>query len=196
MSALTVDHSGTGHEWDDVVRIWEETDAPEGCKVEIIERIVTVSPTPSEEHNDTAWLVQQQLLTVLPDGWAIYQTLGLVLQQSAGLYVPDLVVMPRSRLRQGPDDRTAAADAELVVEITSKSNANHDRVMKTHGYAKSGVPLYLLLDPWHSGRPTAVLYGEPEHGTYRLLRTVEYGGKLKLPAPFDLEIDTGSFPVR
>ncbi|MFD7166481.1 hypothetical protein [Streptomyces violascens] len=67
---------------------------------------------------------------------------------------------------------------------------------KAHGYAKSGVPLYLLLDPWHSGRPTAALYGEPEHGTYRVLDMVEYGGKLTLPAPFDLEIDTGSFPVR
>ncbi|MFE9405528.1 Uma2 family endonuclease [Streptomyces sp. NPDC006530] len=196
MSALTVDHSGTGHEWDDIVRIWEETDAPEGCKVEIIEGIVTVSPPPSDEHNDTAWLVQQQLLTVLPDGWAIYQTLGLALRQSGGMYIPDLVMMPRSRLSQGPDGRTAAEDAELVVEITSKSNANHDRVTKPHGYAKAGVPLYLLLDPWHSGRPTATLYGEPEQGTYRVLGTVEYGGKLTLPAPFDLEIDTGGFPVR
>ncbi|MFE9117101.1 Uma2 family endonuclease [Streptomyces sp. NPDC007172] len=196
MSALTVDHSGTGHEWEDVVRIREETDAPEGCKVEIIEGIVTVSPLPSDEHNDTAEQLHCRLYSVIPEDWAIYQRLGIVLRQSAGLYMPDLVVMPRSRLSQGPDGRTAAEDAELVVEITSKSNANHDRVTKTHGYAKAGVPLYLLLDPWHSGRPTATLYGEPEHGTYRVLGTVEYGEKLTLPAPFGLEIDTGSFPVR
>ncbi|WP_329463418.1 Uma2 family endonuclease [Streptomyces sp. NBC_01431] len=195
MSALTVDHSGTGHEWDDAVGIWEETDAPEGCKVEIIEGIVTVAPTPSEEHNDTAQLLQRRLYSVIPEDWGIYQALGVVLRQSAGLYVPDLLVMPRSRLRQGPDGRTAAEDAELVVEITSKSNANHDRVTKTHGYAKAGVPLYLLLDPWHSGRPTATLYGEPQDGTYRVLAMVEYGEKLTLPAPFDLEVDTGDFPV-
>ncbi|WP_251146484.1 hypothetical protein [Streptomyces sp. CBG30] len=35
---------GTDQDWDVLVRIWEETDAPEGCKVEIIEEIVTVSP--------------------------------------------------------------------------------------------------------------------------------------------------------
>lgn len=48
MSALAVDHTtANGHEWDDLVRIWQETDAPEGCEVEIIEGIVTVAPPPS-----------------------------------------------------------------------------------------------------------------------------------------------------
>nr|WP_120727800.1 hypothetical protein [Streptomyces hundungensis] len=89
MSALTVDHSGTGREWDDLVRIWEETDAPEGCKVEIVEGIITVAPRLSNDHNVVAELLQRLLLG-----------------------------------------------------------------------------------------------------------TVEYGGKLRLPAPFGLEIDTGSFPVR
>ncbi|MCK7623042.1 hypothetical protein MUU72_08005 [Streptomyces sp. RS10V-4] len=38
MSALTVDHaSGNSPEWDDLVRIWEQADAREGWKVEIIE---------------------------------------------------------------------------------------------------------------------------------------------------------------
>ncbi|MFI6688178.1 Uma2 family endonuclease [Streptomyces sp. NPDC050485] len=193
MSALTVGHE-PGQGWDDLVRLWEEMDWPEGCKVEIIEGIVTVSPPPSEEHNDTAELLQRRLYSVIPEDWGIYQTLGLVVPQSVGLYMPDLAVMPRSRLRQGPDGRTAAEDAELVVEITSESNAKHDRVTKTHGYAKAGVPLYLLLDAWVS-TPIATLYGKPEQGTYRVLDLVEYGGKLTLPAPFDLEVDTGIFPV-
>ncbi|MFC8697446.1 hypothetical protein [Streptomyces parvus] len=99
MSALTVDPApGPGQDWDDLVRIWEETDAPEGCRVEIIDEIVTVSPPPS-------------------------------------------------------------------------------------------------TDPWHSGRPTATLYGEPEGGTYRVLETVEYGRELTLPEPFGLVLDTGVFPI-
>lgn len=81
------------------------------------------------------------------------------------------------------------------MEITSKANANHDRIKKAHGYAKAGAELFLLLDPWHSGRPTATLYGDPERGTYRVLESVEYGGKLALPEPFGLEVDTGMFPV-
>lgn len=83
----------------------------------------------------------------------------------------------------------------LVVEITSRGNANHDRIAKTHGYAQAGVPLYLLLDPWHDGRPTATLYGEPQSGTYRVLDSVEYGVKLTLPEPFGLTIDTAEFPI-
>ncbi|MFF3992472.1 Uma2 family endonuclease [Streptomyces cyaneofuscatus] len=185
---------GHGQDWDDIVRIWEETDAPEGCKVEIIEEIVTVSPPPSTDHNVTAELLQRSLYTVIPADWGIYQTLGVSLPGRGGLYIPDLVVVPRQVL-SGPGHQVPAAEARLVVEIASRANANHDRVSKVNGYAKAGVELFLLLDPWHSGRPTATLYGEPEGGTYRVLETVEYGGKISLPEPFGLDLDTGVFPV-
>ncbi|MFG3531470.1 Uma2 family endonuclease [Streptomyces sp. NPDC047917] len=195
MSALTVDPApGHGQEWDDLVRIWEETDAPEGCKVEIIEGIGTVEPPPSKDHNTTAALLQRRLYTVIPEDWGIYRTLGVSVPGRAGLYIPDLVVVPRA-VATGPGNRIPAEEARLVVEITSQANANHDRIGKVHGYAKAGVELFLLLDPWHSGRPTATLYGESDGGTYRVLDTVEYGEKLTLPEPFGLVLDTGVFPV-
>ncbi|WP_097916194.1 MULTISPECIES: Uma2 family endonuclease [unclassified Streptomyces] len=197
MSALTVEPvpgRGQGQDWDDIVRIWEETDAPEGCKVEIIEEIVTVSPPPSKDHNTTAALLQRRLYTVIPEDWEIYQTLGLSLPGRGGIYIPDLVVVPRA-VASGPGNTVPAEEALLVAEITSRSNANHDRVSKVNGYAKAGVELFLLLDPWHSGRPTVTLYGEPEGGTYRVLETVEYGRKLTLPEPFGLVLDTGVFPI-
>ncbi|MDT0494991.1 Uma2 family endonuclease [Streptomyces griseus] len=195
MSALTVDPvPSPGQDWDDLVRIWEETDAPEGCKVEIIEEIVTVSPPPSTDHNVTAELLQRSLYTVIPPEWGIYQTLGVSLPGRGGLYIPDLVVVPRSVL-SAPGHHVPAAEARLVVEITSRANANHDRISKADGYAKAGVELFLLLDPWHSGRPTATLYGEPQGGTYRVLQAVEYGGRISLPEPFALDLDTGVFPT-
>ncbi|MFD4022742.1 Uma2 family endonuclease [Streptomyces sp. NPDC058576] len=194
MGALTVEPvPGPGQDWDDLVRIWEETDAPEGCKVEIIEEIVTVSPPPSEDHNTTAELLQRRLYTVIPERWGVYQTLGLSLPGRGGIYIPDLVVMDRALL-VGPGHTVPASEALLVVEITSRANANHDRVSKVNGYAKAGVELFLLLDPWHSGRPTATLYGDPKGGTYRVLETVEYGRKLTLPEPFGLVLDTGVLP--
>ncbi|MFJ4903772.1 Uma2 family endonuclease [Streptomyces sp. NPDC088727] len=159
MGALPVDtptDPDRDQDWDDLVRIWEETDAPEGCKVEIIEGIGTVSPPLSKDL--------------------------------------DLVVLPRA-VATGPGNRVPAGEVRLVVEITSQANADHDRIGKTHGYAQAGIELFLLLDPWHSGRPTATLYGEPAGGTCRVLDTVEYGEKLTLPEPFGLELDTGIFPV-
>jgi Uma2 family endonuclease len=194
MSALTVDHSASGHEWDDVVRIWEETDAPEGCKVEIIEGIVTVSPGPANHHNSIADMVQRQLYPAIPDDWGIYQTLSVAIPSRMGMFFPDLVVAPRAALDE-PGHAIPAAAAELAVEITSKANANHDRVEKLHGYATGGVPLYLLLDSWHTGRPTATLYGEPRNSLYRVLDTVKYGESIHLPAPFDITLDTSAFPV-
>ncbi|WP_432005017.1 Uma2 family endonuclease [Streptomyces parvus] len=195
MGPLTVDPApGPGQDWDDLVRIWEETDAPEGCKVEIIEQIVTVSPPPSKDHSSTASLLQRPLYSVIPEDWGIYQTLGVTLPGRGGIYIPDLVVLPRTALF-GPGNTVPAAEARLVVEITSRANANHDRVSKVNGYAKAGVELFLLLDPWHSGRPTATLYGEPEDGAYRVLETVEYGRELTLPEPFGLVLDTGVFPI-
>jgi len=195
MSAVTVEPvPGPGQDWDDLVRIREETDAPEGCKVEIIEEIVTVSPPSSKDHNTTAALLQRRLYSVIPEDWEIYQTLGVSLPRRGGLYIPDLVVVPRA-VASGPGNHVPAEEARLVVEITSRANANHDRISKVNGYATAGVELFLLLDPWHSGRPTATLYGEPDAGTYRVLQAVEYGGKLTLPEPFELDLDTGVFPV-
>ncbi|MEU3348537.1 Uma2 family endonuclease [Streptomyces sp. NPDC006700] len=193
LSALTVSHDPE-QGWDDLVRFWEEMEWPEGGRVEIIEGIVTVSPPPSEEHNDTAELLHERLYGALPPNcdWGVYQTLGLTCPETGSLFVPVLCVVPRVALRRGT--RVPVGEAELVVEVTSRSNANHDRTKKAHGYAVGGVPFYLLLDPWHSGRPTATLYGEPQGGAYRVLASVEYGEELKLPEPFKLVLDTGMFP--
>ncbi|KIF76379.1 restriction endonuclease [Streptomyces sp. 150FB] len=183
-----------GQGWDELVRIWEGTDAPEGCKVEIIEGIVTVASLPSKNHSLTAALLQRRLYGVIPEDCGVFQRLGLSAPGRQGLFVPDVAVLPRTAVT-GPGYHVPADEALLVVEITSQSNANHDRIKKLHGYAGAGVPLYLLLDPWRSGRPTATLYGEPAGGTYRILDSIEYGEKLTLPAPFDLPIGTAEFPV-
>ena len=196
MSALTVDHStASGHEWDGLVRIWQDTDAPEGCKVEIIEGIVTVAPPPSNDHNDIADLVQRSLYEVIPKEWGIYQTLGTAVPSRNGLYIPDIAVAPRQVLRTQKGNYVLAEAAELIVEITSKSNASNDRIKKAAGYAQAGVPLYLLIDNWAPGGPTVTLYGEPQSGVYRVLHAGKFGDTIQVPKPFDLELDTSEFPV-
>lgn len=131
---------------------------------------------------------------MIPEDWEIFQTLAVSVPGRPGLYIADLVVLPGA-VATGPGNRVPAEEARLVVEITSRDNANHDRIGKAHGYARAGVELFLLLDPWHSGRPTATLYGEPAEDTYRVLDAVEYGEKLTLPEPFALDLDTWVFPA-
>ncbi|MFI9565538.1 Uma2 family endonuclease [Streptomyces rishiriensis] len=196
MSALTVDHStAEGHEWDGLVRIWQETDAPEGCKVEIIEGIVTVAPPPSNAHNDIADQVQRELYQVIPREWGIYRTLGTAVPSREGLYIPDIAVAPKEVLRAEDGNCIPASAAELIVEITSKTNASNDRIKKAAGYAQAGVPLYLLIDGWAPGGPTVTLYGEPHGDVYRVLWAGKFGDTVELPEPFGLKLDTGEFPA-
>ncbi|MFF7966110.1 Uma2 family endonuclease [Streptomyces sp. NPDC007903] len=192
MSALTVSQD-PDRTWDDLVRFWDESDWPEGSRVEIIEGIVTVSPTPAYRHNVMAARIQRRLYSVIPEDWEIFQTLSIAVPSRLGMFIPDLVVAPL----QPPETQShiPAALAELVVEVTSPSNARHDRVSKPAAYATAGIPLYLLVDPWAPGGPTVTLYGEPKDDVYRVLRAVKFGDIVHLPKPFDVAIDTGEFPV-
>ncbi|MFH8453170.1 Uma2 family endonuclease [Streptomyces fungicidicus] len=193
MSALTVSQDPE-QSWDDLVRFWEEMEWPEGSKVEIIEGIITVSPAPAYRHNVIAARIQRRLYSVIPEDWEIFQTLAIAVPSRLGMLIPDLVVAP-VRDHTESDSHIPAALAELVVEVTSKSNARHDRVSKPAAYATAGIPLYLLVDRWAPDGPTATLYGEPEGDVYRPLAMAKFGEPLKLPAPFGLVIDTSEFPA-
>lgn len=194
MSTLAVEHQPpSGDDWDSVVHLWEGMDVPKGCKVEIIEGIITVAPPPVNNHNLIAELVQHRLYASIPEGWGVYQTLNLAVPSRSGLYIPDLAVVPRAAVPRG--ENSAPADvAELVVEITSRWNAVNDRVAKLNGYAEAAVPLYLLIDPHATGSPTIHLYGEPDDGKYRVLSAAKFGEAVHLPEPFDLTLDTLLFP--
>ncbi|MFF0679106.1 Uma2 family endonuclease [Streptomyces tendae] len=192
MSALTVSQE-PDQNWDDLVRFWEEMDWPEGSKVEIIEGIITVSPAPGLPHNVIAARIHRRLLSVIPEDREIFQTLAIAVPSRLGMLIPDLVVTPLPDYTES-DTHIPAALAELVVEVTSKSNARHDRISKPAAYATAGIPLYLLVDRWAPGGPTATLYGEPKGDVYRVLSAAKFGDPLTLPAPFDLTLDTSEFP--
>lgn len=192
MSALTVRHDPE-QSWDDLVRFWEEMEWPEGSKVEIIEGIITVSPAPAYHHNVIAARIQRRLYSVIPEDWEVFQTLAIAVPSRLGMLIPDLVVAP-VRENTEADTHIPAALAELVVEVTSRTNARHDRIGKPAACAAAGIPLYLLVDRWAPEGPTATLYGEPEGDVYRPLSSAKFGEALKLPAPFDLVLDTAEFP--
>lgn len=192
MSALSVDPMpDPGSDWDDLVRLWEETDAPEGSKVEIIEGIVTVSPPPANNHNFIAHRIQRQLYSVIPEDWGIYQTLGAAIPSRTSIYIPDLAVVADEVVRGDEEGHyVPAAAAELVVEVTSPSNARHDRTGKIAGYARAAVPLYLLVDRHAPGGPTVTLYGEPKGEVYRVLSAGKFGEPVHVPEPFNISLDT------
>ncbi|MFF4502247.1 Uma2 family endonuclease [Streptomyces sp. NPDC001401] len=153
-----------------------------------------MTPSSANAHHGIAECVQRRLYEVIPEDWGIYQRLGMAVPSRLGLYMPDLAVVPEEVLK-GDGYYIPAGKAELVVEITSLATATNDRIHKAAGYAEAGILLHLLIDGLAPGGPTITLYGEPNDGVYRILRAGKFGVPVELPHPFELAVDTSSFPT-
>ncbi|MFC8226713.1 Uma2 family endonuclease [Streptomyces sp. NPDC057287] len=193
------DQGSEGRPWEYLLRTWQELDVPEGWRAEIDEGQIVLVPPPHAHHNGIAEVVQRVLYRGLRDELGIYQTLGVHVVPLDKLYVPDLVVMPTELIASADpesSDPLDAAEALLIVEITSKGNAREDRTKKYRAYARAGVPMYLLLDRFDTRGAMATLFTEPnEDGTYKHSEVVPFGKPLPLPDPFDVTLLTADFPV-
>jgi Uma2 family endonuclease len=79
----------------------------------------------------------------------------------------------------------------LVVEVASPSNADTDRTVKRRRYAQFGAPLYLLVDRQER---TCTLFSQPgELGYTRVEGPYPFGVPVRLPEPFQLDLDTAEF---
>lgn len=172
-----------------VLLMHETFDPPEGSKSEVIGGNIVVSPSPPGRHNLIHSRLHRLLDSALPTGLLVTDTVTLDLTATGERYVPDLLVIQEEAL-DSDEWLFPAKDAELVVEIVSPSNAAQDRVVKVRGYAASGVPVYLLVDPLER---TVTLFTEPADGSYRAVHRVPFGDPLPLPAPFTGTLDTAVF---
>ncbi|MDX3387286.1 Uma2 family endonuclease [Streptomyces niveiscabiei] len=189
------DYIRTDSEWDELVWIWERTEAPKGCKVEIVGGVITVTPVQNLRHQTTVSDVFRLLCQGTDPEWRVVHHLGLAVPSRLELYVPDIAVVPRGAVPEGDVPFVPAAAALLVGEVTSTVTGENDRGRKAAGYAEAGVPLYLLVDGVAPGGPTVTLYGEPRDGVYRMLGARPFGEPVDLPAPFNLTLGTSNLPV-
>lgn len=195
MDVLDGDYIMADSEWDELVWVWRQSEVPRGCRVEIIDGLIAVTPYSAQAHHGTVEPLHRRLCEVIPEDWGVHQRLALAVPPRLGLHVPDVAVVPQDALLTTDQAFVDAGRAELVVEVTSRATARHDRVTKPAAYASAAVPLYLLVDRWAPDGPTATLYGEPRGDAYTPLAVAEFGEALTIPAPFDLVIDTGEFPA-
>lgn len=77
----------------------------------------------------------------------------------------------------------------MVVEVTSHDSDTdqRDRVEKPLAYAKTGIPLYLLIDRQEC---RMVVHSEPDDGRYETVHTVPFGKTLHLPDPVGITLET------
>ncbi|MEO3782452.1 Uma2 family endonuclease [Actinocorallia sp. B10E7] len=118
-------------------------------------------------------------------------------------YIPDLIILDEQISRealQGEVRRRLVSDqVEMAVEVTSPSNAKVDRCPakgaegrgKWRGYARCGVPYYLLVDR-DPRIASAVLYSIPDSatGAYLQEESWKFGEEIELPGHFGVTIST------
>ncbi|MGP4114770.1 Uma2 family endonuclease [Streptomyces sp. 4N509B] len=155
-----------------------------GDRTEIIEGVIE-PVSPSWGRVKAARVIRRQLDEAVERLGCIEGAGNLDLPGSSNWYVPDLAVVPE---KLADESALVPSQTLLVVEVTSDSNAETDRVVKRRRYAEYGAPLYLLVDRQER---SCTLFSLPgELGYTRVDGPHPFGVPVRLPAPFDLELDT------
>jgi Uma2 family endonuclease len=175
-------------------------------RVEVIGGEIVVSPAPALEHGgivqDIADSVAEARFGRPGFPWKCIQGTGMDLVGIRDGYVPDLMILEAETLREARQAgvRYLVPDqVELVIELTSPSNANDDRKpaalrpepTKWNGYARAEIPYYLLVDRDPKAARTT-LFSIPDQGTGAYLHedSWAFGETVVLPDPIGLEIPT------
>lgn len=177
---------------DQILEVHDHFDPPGGLRAEVLEGRIVLSPTWTGRHALIYARLSRQIDRLLPADMDSVNNITLHMAATNERYVPDLVVMALDKL-DSDDWLCHAEDARLVAEIVASSSARDDRVVKVRGYAASGVPIYLLVDPLDN---TVTLFTSPAGESYRQAHRLSFGAMLSLPEPFAGEIDTSEFSPR
>ncbi|MEV7013892.1 Uma2 family endonuclease [Streptosporangium sp. NPDC051022] len=100
---------------------------------------------------------------------------------------PDISVIRASAEQSSQQTAYQAQDVVLAVEVVSPDSEDRDRNRKPTLYAQAGIPHFWLVEN-QSGRPAVYVYElDPVARSYVL--TGMHHDRLKLSAPFDIDID-------
>lgn len=168
----------------------DELDVPDGFKAEIIKGNIVVSSWSKAYYLDVMDLVRDQLRPHLPEGHEIDSAPGLyVFLGVERAYGPDIHAA-HHQTRRTTSRRLGGEGLSFVAELTSPSTRDDDVTDKVERYGKAGVPVYLLLDMQED---SATVFWSPTAKGYASHLTVPFGEKIRIPAPFDCNLDTTGF---
>ncbi|MFF2951898.1 Uma2 family endonuclease [Kitasatospora sp. NPDC057965] len=179
---------------------------PERLQVEVIGGEFVVTPYPPVNHalmlsDMKEWLFRAEFRK---EGfpWQVVQRVGVDLAEIGDGYCPDLVVVTAEvdLLARAEDRYLRPDEISLVAEVTAYPSAHTGRrpvsgkATKWSGYARCGVPYYLLVDR-DPRQPGVTLFGDPNkaEATYQVMGEWKFGDAVRLPEPFDAEIRTDAW---
>ncbi|WUC50836.1 Uma2 family endonuclease [Streptomyces sp. NBC_00554] len=164
--------------------------APEGWRVELVEGEICVSPPTNGAHEEIVSELSEQFWDH-DKGLGRYTGIGLNIPGASGTghVIPDLATALKGSFHDEEEWHDPSA-VLLVAEVTSTSTADRDREKKIHGYARAGIPVYLLIDREEA---EVTVYSDPSGDGYAKGPKHKLGLTVPLPAPLGFELDTKEF---
>ncbi|MFH8400581.1 Uma2 family endonuclease [Streptomyces anulatus] len=152
--------------------------------------LVFVSPQ-RKFHTLAMYLLEQGLRVHVPGHLRVRREMAVVLGKRS-VPEPDLVVVSAEADGDQRQTRYQAADVLLAVEVVSPDSEDRDRDTKPHKYAAAGIKHFWLVEMVGDGhRPMVITYElDPVNKTY--VSTGVHHDRLKLSAPYDIDIDLTS----
>lgn len=179
--AMPLRHPGSLMTLDEWVALPEDNT----YRYELQDGVLLVSPRAARRHQLAAQRLSQQLDGQLPVDWESVLDMEVVVraEHPPTVRVPDVVV---TRVG-GPEDRLAASDVLLAVEVISPGSRNVDLHLKPCEYAEAGIPHYWIVDLDPPAPSITVCHlGAPDIG---YIEAPAATGGLITTAPFTLRID-------
>ncbi|MEV0253111.1 Uma2 family endonuclease [Streptomyces sp. NPDC050732] len=162
--------------------------APEAVVLELIDGKLGVKPVPDGDHGEIIMWLLRQCMQQRPE-LGLYPEQGLVVEgYRAGRAKPDGALAPVGSFG-GQGEWADPSNVLMVVEVTSydRDTDRRDRHEKRHGYARAGIPVYLLID---RDSDTVTVFSGPLDGDYRRNPAYAYGAAVPLPAPVGITLNT------
>lgn len=170
-------------------QLWYDLEPPDGVRAELLDGELVLSPAQTVLHSVAVFRLFSQL--VKPAGrqnWVLHRFLAVHLPPARDRLMPDLMVAAADAQRFS-EVELLSSGVLLAAEVVSPSSRRRDRVAKPPAYARGGIPLCLLIDPF-AGPAAVTLLRQPGPAGYAREETAVAGEPLHLPAPFDPDLGT------
>lgn len=123
---------------------------PEGTLAEVINGSIYMTPPPNSEHQDISMNLSGRIFMAIEtkklSGKVYTSPMGVYLDETENVVQPDIVFI-RARNKSLVKKDAIHGVPDLLIEILSPGNRNHDLRRKKSLYQRFGVPEYWIVDP-------------------------------------------------
>jgi Uma2 family endonuclease len=123
---------------------------PEGTLAELIDNVLYMPPSPVKSHQKALQIIFRRLSEAIEDvgnGEVIIAPFDVYLDATSNAVQPDIVVILNSNKGHSIPNGHFHGVPDLIVEILSPGNRDHDVVKKKELYERFGVSEYWIVDP-------------------------------------------------